>query len=51
MSKPTIGLCIISPDKPTAKRVIDRYSQYFDEVYLELTPNIKNFANARNKGL
>lgn len=51
MSKPTIGLCIISPDEPTAKRVLDRYSEYFDEVYLELTPNIKNFANARNKGL
>lgn len=51
MSNPTIGLCIISPDKPTAKRLLDRYSQYFDDVYLELTPNIKNFANARQKGL
>lgn len=55
----TIGLCIISPDWPTAKPVVQAYSQYFDEVYVQLNqvndPKHgsyfkwnNNFADARN---
>jgi tetratricopeptide (TPR) repeat protein len=54
----TIGLCIISPDYATAKPIVDRYQQYFDEVYVQTNqandgkhPYYKwndNFADARN---
>ena len=51
MSSKTVGFCVISPTEKDAERLINRYKDYFDEIYLELTPNIKNFANARNKTL
>lgn len=48
---PSLGLSIISATKKDAKRIIDKYSKYFDEVYLELAPNCRDFAEARNRGL
>lgn len=47
----SVSLCIISPDKATAKPLVDKYGKYFNKVIVELAPDTQDFSAARNKAL
>lgn len=44
-----ITLAMIVPTKKDAQRAIDAYGKYFDDIVIQLAPDCKDFAEARNK--